>query len=306
MSHKHLTPHDRYFRSTMSHPNAAREFFQHHLPNNIKNVVNIEKVRLQKDSFIDDKLKLKITDLLFTTEFNKKTGYIYLLVEHQSTPNKLMPFRIFKYVTAIMEHHLRTTKSEQLPIVYPMIFYNGHKPYNYSTNIFDLFEDNIKLAKNIFRNPLHLIDLSKLPDEEFKSMLWYGITARTMKHIFKENFLPIFKNLIDSLKALEDNDDLDYIYTTISYVFEAGNIIDLDKFRFIIKNGLTKVDEEKLMTLAELCRQEGKKEGKKEGKLEAYRTIAIEMLKLGINPTQIATLTSLTPTEIAQLKEQIH
>lgn len=194
MRNNHLSPHDRFFRSAMANSKVAKEFFEQYLPNRIKAVLDLNSIKPKKESFIDDKLKLQISDLLFETKFNKRSGYIYLLVEHQSTSHKLMAFRILKYMLAIMDQHLKVTKSEQLPLVYPMIFYNGSENYNYSTDIFDLFGNDKGLAQDIFWNPYQLIDLSKIPDEELKNYLWSGIIMKTMKHIFDNNFLPFLKN----------------------------------------------------------------------------------------------------------------
>ncbi|MHA2040139.1 MAG: Rpn family recombination-promoting nuclease/putative transposase [Promethearchaeota archaeon] len=35
--------------------------------------------------------------MLYTAQFGQRQGYLYLLVEHQSTPDKLMPYRLLKY-----------------------------------------------------------------------------------------------------------------------------------------------------------------------------------------------------------------
>ena len=103
------SPHDRYFRHIMSNPEVVKEFFKKHLPLNIKTAINFETIKPQKDSFIGDNLKLQIAGLLFSAEFNGKPGYIYLLLEHQSVPDKLMAFRMLKYVVAIMEQHIKKT-----------------------------------------------------------------------------------------------------------------------------------------------------------------------------------------------------
>jgi hypothetical protein len=70
-----------------------------------------------------------------------------------------------------------------------MIFYTGKKTYNYSTNIFDLFGENKKLARRIFEKQFALINLSKLPDAELESLLWYGVSARIIKSLL----IPICK-----------------------------------------------------------------------------------------------------------------
>ena len=69
---QHITPHDAYFRAAMNNPKVAREFFEQHLPANIKAAMDLTALQIQKESFIDDKLKLQITDLIFATKFNQR------------------------------------------------------------------------------------------------------------------------------------------------------------------------------------------------------------------------------------------
>lgn len=149
---KHLTPHDRVFRKIPAKTEVAKEFFSNYLPIHIKSAIDLDSIELQKESFIDDKLKIQITDLLYSAKFGERTGYLYLLAEHQSTPDVLMPFRILKYKIAIMDHHLKTTGDKNLPIIYPMILYSGKRKYNHSTAIFDLFGKQRKLPEDILLN----------------------------------------------------------------------------------------------------------------------------------------------------------
>jgi len=202
----------------MTEPKVIREFFEQNLPDNIKSIINFETILLQKESFIDDRLRLQITDMLYSAEFSGRIGYLYLLVEHQSIPDNLMAFRILKYMVAIMEYHLRKTNSDVLPIIYPLIFYSGNRNYNHSTDLFDLFGDKKELAKDILWQPYRLIELSKIPDDKLKEFLRYGVIARTMKYIYQKDFLPILKDLINDLRHIETFGDMNYIYTILSYI----------------------------------------------------------------------------------------
>jgi len=306
----HLSPHDRFFRSAMTNPRVVQEFFAANLPSNIKNMVDLATIKLTQDSFINDKLKLQITDLLFTVEFNHQSGYFYLLVEHQSSSQKLMPFRLLKYMIAIIEQHLKTFDTETLPLVYPMIFYNGRKSYHHSTALLDLFGEHKNLIKEIILNPFSLIDLTKISDKSFENYLYYGILARTMKHIFSKDYLPFIKELILDIKAIETDGAFDYIYSIFSYIIVAGEIVDKDEFHKIIKTDLGQVDKEQIMTLAEIYRKEGeqkgKYEGKQEGRQEALRLVIQALLQQKFTIEQIAKYINLSVTEVNRLKEQTH
>ncbi|HUX79770.1 MAG TPA: Rpn family recombination-promoting nuclease/putative transposase [Alphaproteobacteria bacterium] len=200
---KKLSPHDRFTRSSLSHPKVSEEFFQKHLPEKIKNIMDFSSIELQKESYIDDNLKLQIADLLFSVKFDGQSGFLYILFEHASTPDPLLPFRMLKYMIAIKDHHLKAKKTQKLPLVYPMILYTGEKPYAYSMDLFDLFSMGEKeLAKDTLMSPYHLIDLTQFADEELKHYHMFGLMARALKHIHDPDILPFFINILEDLGEL--------------------------------------------------------------------------------------------------------
>ena len=307
--------HDRFFRSIMTDPKVIREFFEINLPVNVRNAIDLGSIVPQKDSFIDDHLRLQTADMLFSVEFGKQPGYLYLLVEHQSSPDKFMAFRILKYMIAIMEKHVAKTKGSKLPLVYPVVIYNGWKNYSHSTDIFDLFEDDKKLAQDILWQPFKLIDLSTISDDKLKASLWYGVAGYVMKHIFEKDFLPALKETVKYLRTIEKYGENSYIYTVLSYIVEASEIKTQD-FINVVKTGLITINEEKIMTLAEQWREEGrqetmilaeqwKREGVERGKLEALKTTAVRLLDQGLDIDRIADITGLSVSEITVLRKHI-
>ncbi len=63
------TPHDRFFKSAMVDKRVARESFETHLPAKILEVVDLNCLELQKESYIDENLKLLKTEVVFQTTF---------------------------------------------------------------------------------------------------------------------------------------------------------------------------------------------------------------------------------------------
>jgi predicted transposase YdaD len=43
------------------------------------------------NSFIDEKLKAQEADLVYSVQINGEEGYFFILCEHQSYPDKMMP-----------------------------------------------------------------------------------------------------------------------------------------------------------------------------------------------------------------------
>ena len=120
--------HDALIRKALENPIVAKEFFEMHLPKEIKAMFSYSSLKMEKESFVEADLKHSISDILFSAKFKDEIGYLWILLEHQSTPDHFMAFRLFKYMTDIAARHLTLNpKSKHLPFVYPLVFYKNNK-----------------------------------------------------------------------------------------------------------------------------------------------------------------------------------
>lgn len=324
-----INVHDRYFRAAMSQPEVARDFFDAYLPQEIKKRVDLQTLQLCKESFIDEKLQLQITDLLFSINFRDQQGYLYLLTEHQSSADKLMPFRICKYIFSIMDQHLKKSKEKILPVVYPLIYYNGKIKYSHSTDLFTLFGAYNDLAKQVLLQPIRLIDLTAVTDEELKQHIWSGIMGLSMKRNLMQN-TTFFKTIISLLHNIEKNNVEDYINVTLAYLAQIIDVSNRETFLESMRESLSCNLGEKAMTIAESWIEEGIQKGiqkgiekgiqqgiekgvqqgiKKgiqqgihEGRKDTKKSIALKLLKMGLSIDFISQATELTCEEIEALE----
>src|SRR5581483_11742457 len=112
-------PHDKFFRTVMSNKRVVREFLEIHLPQDMRKLTDLNNLIYQPRSYIDSIRKETHVDVLYKTTIGGKEAYIYLLLEHQSSPDELMPFRMLKYTCNVIAHHLETTGKKTLPLIYP-------------------------------------------------------------------------------------------------------------------------------------------------------------------------------------------
>ena len=61
-------------------------------------------------------------------------------------------------------------------------------------DLFDLYEDQKELAKEIMTSPYSLVDLSKASPEVLEHYKLFGTMARVARHIHDENFFAFFRN----------------------------------------------------------------------------------------------------------------
>jgi predicted transposase/invertase (TIGR01784 family) len=297
-----ISPHDRFIRSMMANPKVVQEFFETNLPDHVKKVIDMNSIKPQKDSFVADNLRLQVADMLFQVDVNGQTGFLYLLMEHQSKPDKMLPLRLIKYMISIQEQHLKKHKKDPLPFVFPMVIYTGNKPYNYSLDFFDLFGDNKDITQQTWTHPFHLIDLTQVSDEELRQYQFFGTMCLIAKHIHDPNFLPFLKILVDIFKMLESQGEESYIITSISYIIEAGEVPDKEAFIKTLTKGLETIDEGKIMTIAEMLKEDVFKSGMQQG----MQQVALNMIAEGMPMQKIASLTGLDEVELKKLHKTLH
>jgi predicted transposase/invertase (TIGR01784 family) len=235
------------------------------------------------------------------------------MIEHASTSHPLIAFRLLKYMMGIMEEHLRGSKSKELPLVYPIVFYTGKRPYSHSLDLFDLFSEKDRdLARRTLFSPYHLIDLTQHSDEELSEFLWYGPMARLLKHIHDADIFPFFKSIMDNLKFLAAQEGEWYIKIMMTYMAKAGETPYQEELLKAAMEIETKM-EDKLMTLADYIEErigqenhqrgleEGLEEGLAEGAEKSKTEIARNMLLKGTDIDFIASVTGLSSQEVKEL-----
>ena len=171
----------------------------------------MKTLKLESSSFIDDDLRESYSDVLWSVKTEQGPGYIYCLIEHQSTSNKLIAFRMMRYAIAAMQNHL-DAGYKTLPMVVPLLFYHGiESPYPYSLCWLDCFADP-NLARQLYASAFPLIDVTVMPDDEIMQHRRMALLELIQKHIRQRDlmstgndprYLPYLKK-IGAAKARDD------------------------------------------------------------------------------------------------------
>ena len=292
-------PHDKYFKSMLSNKAVAKDFLEWHLPDFIKSKIDLDSVEAQKDSFVDENFKKLETDILFSANFDGKPGYVYTLVEAQRKPERLMPLRIIKYLIAIIQHHIKENGGEDLPLVYPMILYQGEKPWNHPTNFFELFSSaDTDLAKQIFTGDFQLVDIHRIPDEEFKKHFWAGVFEAAIKWGAHRDITNILEDLKPKLIQIVDLNK-NALIATLMYLANTSDSDVKDLFEW--GKNVNEL-EGSIMTLAQKLKTEGFDEGIEKGANQRNFDIAETMLKEKSDIGFISRVTELSIEEIQKLQ----
>lgn len=118
------TPHDAVFKQFLMHAETARDFLDIHLPAKLRELCDLDTLHLESGCFIEESLKGHSTDVLYSVQMQGNPGYLHVVIEHQSKPDKKMAFRMMRYSIAAMHRHLEADH-DKLPLVVPILFYQG-------------------------------------------------------------------------------------------------------------------------------------------------------------------------------------
>ncbi len=260
------TPHDHFFKDAMTNLTVAKEFFERHLPALVQSQLNLETLALQSGSYIDQSLKRTASDVLYTVDYASQPGfgYLYVLTEHQSSVDMLMPLRLWRYIISIWSTHLKKYPGSKLPAVIPLVFYNGPQIYDGPRDIRELIEAPPELIDQFLLKPFDLVDVSTIPDEEIRQKQWCGLLEYAMKCSRAKEALNYVETFIELLKGVCQSGGIDYGTVALQYFITQTETNEPGKLLKTLEQGLN--EEGQIMaTVAQYLREQGMQQGVKQG-----------------------------------------
>ena len=330
MNHKN---HDILFKKTLQQKENAIDYLQNELPENILKELELSSLEIAKDSFIDQADNDIHSDILFKVMFRGKPGYIYLLLEHKSYPDRFTAFQLLKYMVGIWDLHLKQSKGEKLmlPIILPMVLYHGETEWKFGKDFLSIQEKVEVLEKYQVNFSYILQDLSKQKDEDIKGEIINRIFLLLFKYIHSDNIEEKFLSILDLLVELEGKQTgLEYIEIVIRYLFNSSEKIRIDKVKTMIEDTRNRRIKNIMPTIADSLRKEGydiglqesrflvnkaeaeKQKAERKIEIEKKRAerkeklrIAISMKKKGFSIDQITNITELETKFLEKLFQKL-
>ena len=309
--------HDLLFRKTFSDIKMFRTFCDIHLPQDLKDKINLDKLKLRKlsgnfirtqiilnhgEQALKDKqkyqeLKEDIADIVYSAELIAGGEVLLILhVEHQSKPDRLYPLRNALYDISAVKDYVDQHKSKNLPVPISLLYYHGKKsPYPHTIDIMEMFS-NKEIADHRFLKPF-LVDLGQFTDQELLSHKEIGGFEISYKHTYDQCISE--ENVVNLVQALRNCNNIElqrawYRYTINTWDAEKDSMLNI--YKEIIPDG-----EDFAMTVAEQL----KKEGKIQGIQEKAHEMAIKMLKLGDSIEKVASVSDLPKIKVQELKNSL-
>lgn len=140
--YKSILPHfsDRSVRWLLEDKENVRGLIEI-LASELVDLIDFSQLELQRTNFLSSKLQEQVSDLIFSVPFKSGTEtdelLIYILIEHQSTVDVSMGFRMLFYMMHIWDAQRQRWLSDNVPKskwrlrpILPIVFYSGDRPWH--------------------------------------------------------------------------------------------------------------------------------------------------------------------------------
>ena len=325
-------PHDRLFKRVFGAPAEAASFLQARLPPRLRRSLDWPTLKRHPASFVTPDLRGAASDLLFEIRYaepgaDRASLWLYLLFEHQSTPDFWLRLRLLGYCCRIWERDRQDHKEARyLRPILPLVFYQGPTGWRPSPQFADLFPAATRDWRWLPRFEHLLFDQTQVSPAQAAGSVRARLLQLTMMHAFNRAVREARQRMRPLLGDLEREG--------------RGGQDDMKMFmRYILETGPEDTPEEmddmlshtaaggELMTSGERLRQEGRdqmrdqmrnemravaeqrhREGRLEGQLEGERKGRLEtidgLLRTGVDWSVIKRATGIGEQEYRQLKSR--
>ena len=298
-------PHDKLFFGSLRNSAIAKDALSAYLPVALLAKMDLTKMVLYKTKLVSGEMKEFQADIIYEIPFEKTEALLLFHCEQESKPKKKIPLKIWQYLLLVLMEHLENYPNKPLPVPFPIIIYTGEKKFNVSTDLFDLFGENKKLAKTYFLQPIKLVDVCRLKDEDIQKKALFGLTEFAFKYKKGKDFERFLKTVMPWLHKVEVKIGDDYVKLYLKYVMNVFPEASYDIFEKITHEYLSEEVEKETMTIAEQLHEKGMQKGIQQGMQQEKYFIAKNLIMNSVSDDLIIKSTGLSVCDIQQLKQEL-
>ena len=129
------TPHDSLVRAVFGQVEHAAGLLRCVLPDRVAERIDWSCLAAESGTMVDPQLRQQHSDLLFRTRLAGREAFVYLLFEHQSSPDRHLPFRLLRYEVRIWERWIERNTGRPLPAILPVVLYHGRARWPHSAEL---------------------------------------------------------------------------------------------------------------------------------------------------------------------------
>ena len=129
------SPHDALVKSAFSQIEHATGLLRQVLSPELAARVDFTTLALCPGSFVDEALRERHTDLLFAAKIAGHEARIYLLFEHKSQVEALLPLQLLRYLLRAWEAWLvEHPQAKRIPVIVPVVLHHSKSGWTAATS----------------------------------------------------------------------------------------------------------------------------------------------------------------------------
>jgi len=270
-------PHDALFKAVFGEPEHARGALRDVLPAALSEELDWATLARFPGSFVDPGLREQHTDLLFSVAFRGGgEAFVYLLFEHQSTPDARMAYRILRYMVRIWERwSAQHAGAEALPAIVPVVLYHGAALWSAPRSFDALMDlpDQVRpsVEAHLVRFTYLLDDLSAVPDEALRARAAMTALSKLVALCFKHartrpDLVEILADWTDVMRQVVGAaNGLEALAWVIRYILSVNDHLQFEALQTLLERQVGHDAKETSMTVAEQLIQKGFQQGVQQG-----------------------------------------
>ena len=288
--------HDKLFKIILSNKQEAAKFMNKVLKINYK--IMAEKLELYNKEYITTKFEKMESDIVYKIAEKNR----YIIIEHQSTVDRLMPYRIFQYTAELLREVIEKDKVKNInylqPRIIAIVLYTGNRKWNIQ-NIDDL-QAPLEGYKKI-KPPYILVDINKFSKRELLEddlMITKAMLIEKEKSV--EGILNSLEQIRKKILANPNKRQMQLFMTIVRYILLS---IDDEETKTLLQAEIEEMKgAEEDMLHATMVLNEAFEKREKKGRMAGIKEIAKKLLKQNMKIETISEITGLTIEEIEKLK----
>ena len=247
--------HDAFCKNKLCNLQKARKFLKHILKPEVLELIDLNKLQIDPETYVDEDLKRLYVDVLYRIPLKNSNEIIvvFILIELKTENDKWTIFQIVKYIVRIWDREFQAveaaakkpdaSKEEKqrfrnflFPPIIPIIFHYGENQFTAPTELAEL----IRILKGMEEFTLNmkalLCDVTTFVPNSFPLDQELSVLYMTLQMVFSkevsDHLMNIFRKLRPTFHSKESQQewrDAVYYATTSAKHFEHQDYVNLTK-----------------------------------------------------------------------------
>jgi predicted transposase/invertase (TIGR01784 family) len=249
--------------------------------------MDFTRMTVERTHFVQPDFEHVLADLLLRVPLRVETGgktiFVYILIEHQSLPERFMILRLAEYLLEVYKSQKRAWNEKhssdatfKLQPVIPVVFYTGARRWERISSLVDVVDQGERFRTMIPYFEPHILNLRECsPEELIAKGGFFGNVLRLLaqEHAEEEAFGPLLGQVVRQLEEMPETEVRrwrEFLSWIQALVYHARTGEERARLRAVIESSARdKAHRKELATMAETIAEMLERRGREKGQEEA-------------------------------------